>query len=642
MKKLILENFKGIPALNIDLEKKTVVRGTNGTGKTTILDAICWAVTGKDSSGRADHEIKTRQEGSFKKDASHSVEIHGEGWAFRRVYVPKWDEGVLKGHATEYFVDRGNGLEPASKTSKRGSIGYDEYVAEKMGGSNFTMLSDTGHFAEKMHWKERRQVVFEVAGSVSDDEIIKTFPTAEQEKLNKWLFDMDASDVKLSLKKSMKELEELKYKLEIKLEEAKLKVPVINKEALLEIMEEIGILKSIRKKKQVDLENIRFADDLKEKLSKAKDALRSAKTIADDVNSRILEEHRRVEAKAQEGYYKELEELRKKVSVGSENIYVVERENSRADREKKSLEDKLENIRKMFYEAKESSWNGETKCRACGQDLPGDGIEKQKEEFNEKRAARMLALKKEGEEVKQKIEALPALADTSHLRNELKELEEKISTMKKPEVNRPELRVFDDSKFVAEIYEIQQEIKKAEETVAERRNEAQKEVDKIDEEILQKNLELKIEEVWKETTHRVKQIENELDDVRKNIVAKKLDLILIGKFLVAKVNTLESEVEKAFGVKFEMFRHNLTNDDFVEVCEVMVNVGGDYVPYNTVNRARAINTGIKLCGVLQNHYKINVPIIVDNAESVVQIEPTDKQILLLMVDGNAKKLEVVR
>lgn len=56
-----LEDFRGIHHLELDLDGADVdVRGANGTGKTTILDAYLWCLTGKDSQGRTDCEIKRR------------------------------------------------------------------------------------------------------------------------------------------------------------------------------------------------------------------------------------------------------------------------------------------------------------------------------------------------------------------------------------------------------------------------------------------------------------------------------------------------------------------------------------------------------------------------------------------------------
>lgn len=52
LKKLILENFKGIKQLKIDFSNVTNIFGDNGVGKTTIFDAFTWLMFGKDSTDK--------------------------------------------------------------------------------------------------------------------------------------------------------------------------------------------------------------------------------------------------------------------------------------------------------------------------------------------------------------------------------------------------------------------------------------------------------------------------------------------------------------------------------------------------------------------------------------------------------------
>ena len=58
LKKLILENFKGIKELKIDFSNVTNIFGDNGVGKTTIFDAFTWLMFGKDSTDKKDFSIQ--------------------------------------------------------------------------------------------------------------------------------------------------------------------------------------------------------------------------------------------------------------------------------------------------------------------------------------------------------------------------------------------------------------------------------------------------------------------------------------------------------------------------------------------------------------------------------------------------------
>jgi len=57
---LQLSNFKGIRDLVLILQGDDAkIRGDNAVGKTTVMDAFIWLLTGKDHQGRADYQIKT-------------------------------------------------------------------------------------------------------------------------------------------------------------------------------------------------------------------------------------------------------------------------------------------------------------------------------------------------------------------------------------------------------------------------------------------------------------------------------------------------------------------------------------------------------------------------------------------------------
>jgi len=57
---LTLANFKGVSRFVFAPDgKDRTVFGDNGTGKTTLADAMCWLLTGKDARGNAQFEIKS-------------------------------------------------------------------------------------------------------------------------------------------------------------------------------------------------------------------------------------------------------------------------------------------------------------------------------------------------------------------------------------------------------------------------------------------------------------------------------------------------------------------------------------------------------------------------------------------------------
>ena len=124
MKQIILQslsliNFKGIRSLDIHFDPaQTYICGENGTGKTTVFDAFCWCLFGKDSLNRADSNfnIKTLDEnGSPILKQEHSVTcvllVGGNSVKLQRKYCEVWTkprgttEETLTNHKTEFLIN---------------------------------------------------------------------------------------------------------------------------------------------------------------------------------------------------------------------------------------------------------------------------------------------------------------------------------------------------------------------------------------------------------------------------------------------------------------------------------------------------------------------------------------------------------
>ena len=63
------------------------------------------------------------------------------------------------------------------------------------------------------------------------------------------------------------------------------------------------------------------------------------------------------------------------------------------------------------------------------------------------------------------------------------------------------------------------------------------------------------------------------------------------------------------------------------------------VPYSTgLNSGAKVNAGIDIINTLSSHYGAQVPLFVDNAESVTQLAKADTQVIRLVVSESDKEL----
>lgn len=64
----------------------------------------------------------------------------------------------------------------------------------------------------------------------------------------------------------------------------------------------------------------------------------------------------------------------------------------------------------------------------------------------------------------------------------------------------------------------------------------------------------------------------------------------------------------------------------------------DGVSYVGLNNGAKINVGIDIINTLSRHYGVAVPLFVDNAESVTNLEYAATQVIRLVVSESDKKL----
>ena len=182
---LKLENFKGARNITLELNGKDCsVFGDNSTFKTTCADAFSWLLFNKDSQGHADFEIKTLDSaGVALRGLDHAVEaelfidrgpewtpaLGGEKLVLRKVYKEKWAkkrgsaEREFSGNTRDHFV---NGV-PVNQSD------YEAQISSLITSEDISkLLTNPIHFAERLHWQERRRLLLEICGDISDDDVI--------------------------------------------------------------------------------------------------------------------------------------------------------------------------------------------------------------------------------------------------------------------------------------------------------------------------------------------------------------------------------------------------------------------------------------------------------------------------------------
>ncbi|MBD8388699.1 hypothetical protein [Dysgonomonas sp. BGC7] len=133
---------------------------------------------------------------------------------------------------------------------------------------------------------------------------------------------------------------------------------------------------------------------------------------------------------------------------------------------------------------------------------------------------------------------------------------------------------------------------------------------------------------------RIQDLETELKTLSQGLATLEGKEFIADKFNRAKIEAIENGINGLFAtIKWKMFKSLMTGGE-KECCEALI----DGTPYQAANNAAQINAGIECINTLSKHFNMYLPIFVDNAESVVELTPSESQIIRFVVDEDCPKL----
>lgn len=621
IQKMKLQNFKGIREFEIDFNSlDTEIYGKNATGKTSIVDAFTWLFFDKDSNGSAKFDVKTKTpDGEFLHNLEHSVEvslmIDGTETTFKKVLKEKYTKqrgattAVFAGHVTDYFVDD----VPRKKKE------FDEIVNSTFDADIFPIITDPFFFNEKMKWQDRRKMLIDICGDISDSAVIAS--NSVLSPLNDYLSNKSVNDLRIQLKSQMKPINDELKMIPVKINEAQLAIPA-------EIADEKETNdKYISLKKEIeDLEfkkHMAMTNSLNEEKEIQIAKLRGRRVLINDERPDIKKEENEI-------YRLEYEGRRLKVDIESYNFEI-----KTTIIKMNQNEEKRNELRNEWKEVNSSTYDeSQNVCPACGQELPFDKIEGFKERFNLNKAKRLEAINAEGKRLKSEYdemdEKIAKLEPEMHdKQKEYDGMIEKIKSLRASiEKKTKEL----NDKKIPKIQKIDTEIERLQKEIAS--NDNSKEFDAIKKQIDEKREAAKELEqmIAKRNLANVQKARIQtLEELEKKLACEYTEkeklLYLTDEFIKAKVEMLTENINSHFEmVKFKLFDEQI-NGGVVECCECTYKG----VTYQNLNNAAKINCGLDIINTICNFKNTLAPIFIDNAESVNHVIHTESQQIRLYV-----------
>lgn len=643
-----LTNFKGIRNIEITPESNNIeIFGANGTGKTTIADAINWCLFGKDVLGRANFNIKTidKQTGKEIEKLPHEVElllkVDNTPVKLTRCLNENWNKkNEFKGNTTQYLV---NDVE--LKESE-----YKEYINELVDETIFLAITNPRYFSN-LPWQSQRDMLFRMANLQSDEDIMRDSPEFAKLASYRMSIEQIKSSVSSKKAKQLKELNEVKIRIDEKeRDQSKLETPEFNLDAIYETIEDKQA--QIR---EID-ESAKDAAALLLQLNKDK------KSISDKIFN-LEQEKRKMKVEDENKAGECMRTIKNEINKQKDVIRDIDRQISDLksiiqtfrfsnDNRKKNIETKRQewkslNARKT--EISESEFTPEkTFCPTCGKPYTDAEFESMLGAFNSLKADQLDQINKDMASITHQADVLKNQnieddAEIDKCNNEIERLSSELSKAKQV-LSDIDQKQFDVAHTDVE-YRSTEHLDREIEEFKEKLNSFSTPDATFNLSDRRRELEAELNE-WKDRANIHKQIDDNnkrIKDLQERQSAlteeiSKLEEIeeLIKSFIAFKINAAEDRINSMFQiVRFKLYNY-LIDGTPKETCEAMV----DNTPYGTLNSAMQINAGIDIINALSRYYKTSAPIVIDNKESVTHLQHTEAQIIALTVDPFETQLKV--
>lgn len=626
---LNLQNFKGIEFGDFRFTNNTIIRGDNATGKTTVFDALCWLLFGKDSLDRADFQIKTLKNGEPVHNVNHMVQAafdneDGTGFTLKRIYREKYSnprggEVKLTGHTTDYFIN-----DVPSKEKE-----YKAFINNMINEDVFKLITNPLFFNEQYTWQNRRKLLLEMCGDVDDASVINS--KDELKRLTDLLNGRSVDEQRKIIASKKTAINKELDMIPVRIDEAVNCKPT-PLEAEQKLKDDIATIETAIKQLEEDKSVIVNGLDGAERTAK----IREVKRKLADRKSQLMNEHTDKERRLEHEYKLSLVQLQ---MAESERDRYKDREYE-LDSQIKQEEARIEKLQSEFDKFNQSQFDDEL-CPTCGQPYPAEKRAELEAIFNTQKATNL-------EEWQKLIDSAKALKQNYIEQKEVMQVKvdgmcsqiEELSN-KKDEKQKAMNEVGEvDLDNDVQVNDLKAELFMLELDEDNTSDDQLKRLDSELSELADKRSALQTEltkyDVIRDITKRINELEQEQQRLinEKNLVDE--TAFLLDEFVKAKVEMLEDTINKHFTITTFKMANVLVNGSVEDCCETMV----DGVPYRSLNNAARINAGIDIINALTKFYNVNAPVFIDNAEAVTKFIDCKSQTIKLIVDETCKELRV--
>ena len=623
LKRLTLNGYRGQYRVIDFSDNETKIMARNGVGKSTIFDAYLQLITRADCRNRSDFEMfDTNRE--YTREDNPVSEIEG-------VFdIDGYKVSIKQTAQIKFAKNRTNGeYERASSINytfsiddiERSATGYKEWIEANFAPiDKLKCMANIYHFVNNIpKWEEQRKLLAEISGEINNDDF-----HGDYDYLMEQMKRYSISEIKERIRNQSTPLKRLIGSGE---RDGEIQVSI---NALTAALPDVSMIEDYKVELKDNESEIKRLNDLK---SGEQEPINEAIKERDSY-LKMLQGKREEIRKEQEAYKKESIQKLQSLKDELSRIESLNRSNSLKNEEAKSewnrSEDKVKRLTSVL-----SNLNAEREelllrrdkvkaaefssahCSFCKQELPEDLAEQSRLEFYKKRDLQLSSVVSKGKgvaaeikDVQSQIESINKIIDEGY------DVKPKIDTDDIiAEINTEESSIVDfkDTERYTELMNVYEDLERNTPSIP------VVDTSNIDSQI--KELEVRrtyllgsisIEKEYERQSDRIEELRCKLRESSSEL--SKLEQLSdqIKSYEREYASIVQNKTNALFSrVSVNMLKENKSGD-LIDACDILYKG----VPSRVWNNAEKSLSAMDISITFMNHYKLKLPIFVDNAESI--------------------------
>lgn len=638
---LALHDYKGVRDVEICPNGGSItVRGANGTGKSTLMAAFLWLLTGKDAQGRADYQIfplgpdGQRVPGCFPA-VTAVLDMDGRYITLTRSLAEKWTkrrgaaESEYSGDETKCTIDD----VPVSVTE------YSKRLAELCGAGMVPVLLNAAYFSEQTKdYKERRKLLLTYFGDLKEVDILRSSP--DLAPLISRLQGHSVDEYRCICVERRKKYADVLKSIPARIDENRKQLPdSIADEA--DVRRQIGERNVAIAKLRYEVEHTTeqtmqrtVQKELEETGEKLAMMPQRRKMMQDLTAGEWLKSHNA-----------EMERALKEKQQAAEILQEVDGRRDSLSKQKIQLEMEIQHLRDKWVTRNNQVNDVATVCPTCGQEIPPEQVQAAQERCNVQKSEDLSQIQttakgKQAELAKccDELNTIVTALESAKVQYaECCRQYDAIAAEKPPAVQQDVVDSMDkeEAMLKAKVEELKNALEdtgKAAQSAAEQQR---TEIARLQNEV--ETLQGQLAEIQRcAALHsRIAELQQEQKQALKELENAEQGVALCEEYTRQMVQQLTDRVNEHFDrVRWRLFETQ-KNGGLKEICEAEV----DGVPYGSLNTARKMQANVEIVRAFSAASGYSLPLFLDNRESVsVLTVPEDMQVINLQVDPAATVL----